>query len=220
MASTDPAGPRVSLRRVVLLLLFGASACMALTDPGRWVASKLVPHRGLAWAPIFLKTAPHSERIELELMRSFEDLDDGGVHPVGTMPVPTDELIAQRLGPLEGWTTCVVLELGSSPEQLLAAGLEDREACVAISQGGSRWLSSPAKREQELQFPWRNFDVLLLDAQGRRLGGTVIQSLRPGFVLLDADRREYAERPDAPGDGALPAVRIFHRGPAGEVVRG
>jgi hypothetical protein len=221
MSLADPVGPRVSLRRVVLLFVFGASACMALTPPGQWVASRLLPcHRPGAWAPLYLESARHSERLAEDLDRAFADMREDEDHPVGTLPVPTDAGLAERLAGLEGWTTCVVFELGSTPAQIEAAGIADREQCVAIANAGARLYLSPGRLEAMNQLHFRSWSVLLLDAQGRRMANASICALRPGFELVDPLQRIYAEVPGALGDGPLPAVRVFHLTEAGVVVAG
>jgi hypothetical protein len=220
MSWTDPAGPRVSLRRVVLLLLFGASACMALTPPGRWVASRMLPRHGPPpWAPLYLEGSPRAGRLAEKLDLAFDDMHDDADHPVGTLPLPTDGNLTARLAGLDGWCTCVVLERGSTPAQIEAAGIADREACVAIANSGSRGFLSPARLAQLDDCAWRSWTVLLLDDRGRRLGSTSICALRPGFELTDPAQHLYTQRPGAPGDGPLPGVRVFRRTNTGEVER-
>jgi hypothetical protein len=221
MSLADPAGPRVSLRRVVLLFLFGASACMALTPPGQWVASRLIPkRRPQAWTSPYLESAPHTELLALAVMDAFSDMLEDADHPVGTLPVPTDAAIIERLAHFDCWSTCVVLELGSSPAEVESAGITDRKECVAIANAAGRLFQSPGSLEKRSTLPWRTWTVLMIDEQGRRVAGTSICSLRPGFELLDAAARSYAERPDAPGDGSLPRVRVFRRTCTGEIVTG
>src|SRR5262249_24183531 len=142
--SNDPAGPRVSLRRVVLLLMFGASACMALTTPGRWVAWKLLPERRpSAWMPLRLQNAPHTDRLSAALVENFADMQENADHAVGTLPAPTEARLVERLANLDGWRSCVIFEFGSTPAEIEAAGIADRQACVAIADSCGRLSDSP-----------------------------------------------------------------------------
>jgi hypothetical protein len=222
MSSRDPAGPRVSLRRVVLLLLFGASACMALTEPGRWAAHLLLPVEHRIGAPLWLESAPSSAadaaRRNEALRRAFEDMGDGSAF--ARAPVPTDAVISRRLAVLDGWSTAVLLEFGSTPAAIEAAGVSDREACVALANAAGRWRTHLGTREDGADFPLRCWMLLLLDEQGRRVASTAFFSLRPGFELVEAGDSRFVERAGAPGDGGLPGVRLFNRIESGEVVAG
>lgn len=220
MSSCDPAGPRVSFRRVVLLLLLGATACMALTEPGRWVAHKLLPREHRFGAPLWLESAPHTARIDHELRSAF---GDRGVHASLLRYVPSDLSdagVIERIAALDGWSTCVLIEMGSAPMDVEAAGIADREACVAIANAAGRGWWRGMRSVGETRLPWRTWILLLLDERGRRVASVDLSSVRPGFELTDPERGFLDERPGAPGDGGLPSVRVFHRTETGEVVAG
>src|SRR5262245_26008981 len=136
--SCDPAGPRVSFRRVVLLLLLGASACMALTQPGRWVAAKFLPQHRLPFAPIYLASAPQSARDRAVLGQRLHVAFASGEEQGLMEPEPTEALVAERLAAFEGWSTCVLLEMGSTPQDVADAGIADRELCVALANFAGR----------------------------------------------------------------------------------
>ena len=220
MTSCDPAGPRVSFRRVVMLLLLGASACMALTEPGRWVADQLLPRERRIGAPLWLETAPHTAQLDHDLRHAFED---PSVHASLLRFLPadlSDAAITERLASLEGWATCVLLEMGSTPQAVEAAGIADREACVAIANAAGRswWRVGP--RVDEAELGWRTWILLLLDEQGRRAASVDLTTLRQGWEITDSQQRVVQRREGAPGDGGLPRVRVFRRCETGQVVPG
>jgi hypothetical protein len=220
MSSCDPAGPRVSFRRVVLLLLLGASACMALTDPGRWVADKFLPRDQRIGAPIWLESAPHQLRLDHELRQAF---GDPGVHASLLRFLTSDlsdEAVIARLARLDGWSTCVLLEMGSTPPEVEAAGIADREACVAIANAAGRswWRVGPRVDESDLG--WRTWILLLLDDQGRRAASVDLTTVRQGWALTDPQQGILQKREGAPGDGGLPGERVFRLCETGEVVAG
>ena len=222
MSHSNPSAPNasnrtVSIRRVVLLLLFGATACMALTRPGRWVSERLLPqHIESVCAPPRLVSAPVDPKFQSAVTVAFRDLNLEGPREDWPFLTPTGERLVERLGRLDRWTDCVVFECGTRAADIEPHGWPDRETCVAIALSESVWM--PRDLGWYANSGWRQWTLLLLDEQGRSLAATKLSALRPGWTLYDEDCQPWATQPDTSETEALPAVRSFHRGADGVIV--
>lgn len=211
---------RVSWRSVALLVALGASSGLAFTRPGKWVAYEaLAPlrHELDFRLPLRLNYVVGKDSRTIEAMRAFADMNYDGDQPARSRAVPTPDQVAQRLRRIDGWTTAVLVEAGTSAGALYAAGLGDIELCAKVAgpPDGPRpggWQGST--------FPDRAWRIVLLDAQARGVGVAYVSALRGGFRRSATEPDVFEACPSEPGDGELPSVCIFHRTPTGDVVTG
>jgi hypothetical protein len=220
MPEPYPVSPRVSWRRVSLLVTFGILAGMALTRPGQWVAWYVfAPLRADASTdlPLYLEMVFGPASRQLEATRLLADMCNAGDPAAGSHPVPSPEQVAARLAHLDGWTRAIQFELCSEMDDLNEAGVKDRMLCARIA---STYLRRPSDRAFFSTFAVRTWILLLLDGQDRAVAAVNVTAVRPGWKLADSpEQRYYVADPSAPGDGDLPAISLFHRTATGEVLR-
>jgi hypothetical protein len=211
----------VSLRRVSLLLAIGLLASVALTRPGRWMLARaLRPDAVLpAWQLDVLQDGCVRVAWLATLQRSFPDMLVDADHPPDTRPSPAPELVAQRLGRLGGWTTAVLFELGATPDDLVAAGLTDRQSSLGVVR---RSGDVPPADSRLRSGPERHWILALLDPEGREVSRAMLGDLRPGFVRAgdECGAPIYRRDPAAGTERNPPVVSVFRRSAGGEVVSG
>jgi len=197
---------RPSCRRIALLVALGVTIGVAFTAPGRFAARpwlKPLP------SGVDIRFPRFPEVVRLyepdcrygALYRAVRDLDAGDDAAASEALAPTPQRVAERLMGIDGWSTAVLFEPGSSAGSLRDAGLEDTTLCVVLA-GRPSGCFRPGALDHSTRSPFRSWWLVLLDDRGRDVGMTVLRAARPGSV-----------------DGTR-GVCVYHRTDSGEVLSG